>query len=73
MSLSKRLIVLIDPAMMTWLRERSALAGCSVAEIVRRSVSERMTDTGMSRVMFDIEDLGQAKAEQIQEAEAEKA
>jgi hypothetical protein len=39
-----RLIAMIEPAMMSWLRERSTRAGCSVAELVRRSIAVSMTE-----------------------------
>jgi hypothetical protein len=69
---TERLIALLPPEMMTWLRERAASSGCSLAELVRRAIAVRMTETGSARFGFDLEDLGEEAAEQIQEAEAEK-
>jgi hypothetical protein len=41
---TERLIALLPASMMTWLRERSASSGCSIAELVRRSIAASMTE-----------------------------
>jgi hypothetical protein len=63
---TERLIVLLDTAMMTWLRERAARSGCSVAELVRRAIQVRMTETGVNRQQWDQIDFGAEIAEQIE-------
>jgi hypothetical protein len=41
---TERLIALLPLAMMTWLRERSASSGLSLAELVRRSIADRIQE-----------------------------
>jgi hypothetical protein len=63
---TERLIVLITPAMSEALQQRSARSGCSVAELVRRAIEVRLTETGVNRQQWDQIDFGAEIAEQIE-------
>jgi len=68
MAIDKRVIVLVDEQILSWLKERSFRSRTSVGELVRRAIKYRMTEKGCARLAFDCEDLGEEAAEKIKKS-----